>query len=238
MEDYGQFLERINSFEKQEMELPNEDFSVNPSLKKKVDDQNCFRPFFGDTVAFDLDSDTKKKVEGIVDVLYTQAGECFCERLRGDTFHITLHDLSNSPSLSEAAEEVFVNELRIIDAVKRANIGCEQLTMQSNNVFNMVGTSLCLGVKPKGESDYKKLMKLYSIIDEVKSLPYPFTPHITLAYYNCRAFSRESAECLTRAVNIFNKEPFEFTVSTDKLYYQKFTDMNTYVNIFPLIRMF
>lgn len=54
-----------------------------------------------------------------MDLLYQSAPECFCERLVSNTFHVTLHDLSNSPSLQDVAEELFENELRVIEKRER-----------------------------------------------------------------------------------------------------------------------
>jgi hypothetical protein len=75
---------------------------------------------------------------------------------------------------------------------------------------------------------------IYSYVDEIKSLPYPFTPHITLAYYSHDGFSAESKRKLENIVNILNKSKLTIEIDTDRLFYQKFTNMNTYANIFKL----
>ena len=77
-------------------------------------------------------------------------------------------------------------------------------------------------------------MQLYYLVDRVKTLPYPFTPHITLAYYNRNGFNENSVHQLEAVVNQLNKSSFEITLSTDKLVYQKFTSMNDYVSVFNL----
>lgn len=88
-----------------ELHLGNQYFKGNPSILQKVDSNNKFRDFYGDTVVFALDDITKKALNGYVESLYQSAPECFCERLTPDTFHMTLHDLSNSPSLQNIAED-------------------------------------------------------------------------------------------------------------------------------------
>ncbi|MDE7446573.1 MAG: hypothetical protein K2N15_12870 [Lachnospiraceae bacterium] len=50
-----------------------------------------------------------------MELLYQPAQDCFCERLVSDTFHVTLHDLSNTPILRDVAEELFENELKVIE---------------------------------------------------------------------------------------------------------------------------
>ena len=106
--------------------------------------------------------------------------------------------------------------------------------MRTKFIFNMVNTSLVLGLYPVNEEEYAKLMVLYDSIDKIKSLPYPFTPHITLAYYNRFGFSENSKRKLETVVNSLNKESFLIELNTDNLYYQKFTNMNNYINIFKI----
>ncbi len=236
MESYAQFTERINSFEKPVLNLGEGDFSTNSSVKDKFDSNNKFRRFYGDTTVFDLSPDIKDKLNLIVDTLYGKAGECFTERVKTSTFHITLHDLSNSCNLAEIGEEVFRNELKLLKFVHSQKISKCTVNFETNYIFNMVGTSLVLAVKPKTAEDYEKLMNLYGIVDCVKALPYLLTPHITLAYYNVDGFSKESAEKLCSAVNELNNERFDITVSSDNLYYEKFTDMNSYHRIFTLTK--
>lgn len=232
METYKEFLSRINSFEKKELNLGDSDFSVSSGLLKKVDTTNNFTNFYGDTVVFDTDKESKKKVSEIIDILYTETPQCFCEKLRENTIHMTLHDLSNSPALDDVSDECFFNELRLLDTLKKQPVEKQTITMKTNVVFNMVNTSMVLGLYPKDEKEYIKLMKLYNLVDEVKNLPYPLTPHITLAYYNRNGFNKTSAEKLEKVVTEMNKKSFEITLTTDRLFYQKFTDMNNYINIF------
>lgn len=227
METYSEFLNRINGFEKREMNLGGEYFKVNPSLSKKVNADNAFKNFYGDTVVFALDKTVKNKLALYADLLYLSAPECFCQRLNPDTFHVTLHDLSNSEFLNEIEEEMKSNAAAVSMSAVQKNT---KIKFGSNYIFNMAGTSLVLGLYPADEDNYKRLMRLYAIFDGVKKLNYPLTPHITLAYYNFNGFDARYARKLESAVNKLNGEArFEF--ETQGLYYQQFTSMNDYTNL-------
>ncbi len=229
MESYQEFLDRINSFEKREVFFGHDYFHGNPSIAQKVNHENKFQAFYGDTVVFNLDDKTKEKLAGIVEQLYAQVSECFCERLVSNTFHMTLHDLSNNPILHEIAAEVFENELKVVEIMKK--IKSQKIKMKTKYIFNMVGTSLVLGLYPASEEDYMKLMELYERFNEVKWLNYPLTPHITLAYYSLYGFHPESARKLETMVYELNDLEMEIELSTENLYYQKFITMNDYINI-------
>lgn len=231
MENYLEFMERISSFEKQELSLGSEAFVPNPAMCDKVKPDNSFRPFYGDTVVFDLDQNDKAKIAGMVQQLYDTVPECFCERLGDTTYHMTLHDLSNSNDLDAVSEMMSKNEKCIRSFLP---IESETIRMRSKAVFNMVGRSLVLGLYPINEAEYNKLMQLYLLIDKVQTLPYPLTPHITLGYYNINGFSYGSSQRLCDVVNQLNTTPIDITLSTDMLIYQHFYSMNDYRNILHL----
>ena len=233
METYGQFLDRISSFEKKETDFGNGYVGTNTSLTLKVDENNQFKDFYGDTVVFNLDHTTKEKVHQYVERVFECAPECFCERLVPHTYHVTLHDLSNSPELWHISDEVFRNEIKLIECLKAKKVQPQTIRMKTKVVFNMVHTSLVFGLYPADETEYQKLMELYEMINEVKQLNYPLTPHITMAYYNRYGFSAESARKLETVIKELNeKESFEIVLDTKYLYYQKFTSMNNYIDIF------
>ena len=98
----------------------------------------------------------------------------------------------------------------------------------------MVDTSLVLGLYPADEGEYCRLMNLYSLFDTIKKLSYPFTPHITLAYYNVDGFDLQAARSLEDAVNMLNKNEIEIELNVNHLYYQKFKSMNDYIDIINL----
>ena len=102
----------------------------------------------------------------------------------------------------------------------------------------MVNTSLVLGLYPADEAAYKKLMTLYEMFIEVKDLPYPLTPHITLAYYNVHGFNDVSARKLEELVYQLNCEELEremeIVLDVKELFYQHFDSMNHYINVLPV----
>lgn len=235
METYQEFSDRIDSFEKKETDYGNVYFKGNPSLAQKIDKDNKFRRFYGDTIVFALNDTMKETLAEYVDLLYRSAPECFCERLVPDTFHVTLHDLSNSPVLRDVAEELFENELRVIEEIREIQkYKKAKIKMKSKYIFNMVGTSLVLGLYPADEDDYCRLMELYSVFDNVKKLSYPLTPHITLAYYNINGFDVQAARKLETVIAGLNDNEIETELNVDRLYYQKFKSMNDYIDIINL----
>ena len=88
MESFEQFKNRIFSFEKKELSLEIEDFSLMPKLSEKVSEDGSFKSFYGDTTVFDLDIKTKKKINSFVEKLYDGNLPFLAERIKESTFHI------------------------------------------------------------------------------------------------------------------------------------------------------
>lgn len=229
MEKYQDFLRRIGEFELPDMDLGKNYFKGRPSLADKIDGDNRMRDFFGDTIVFELTDEEKRIVGSIIDKVYEEAPNCFAERLNNATLHMTLHDLSNSPRLSDVEEEMEKNKKSITDNAWR--LSHTTIRMKSKFVFNMVNTSLVLGLVPVNEEEFAKLMGLWGVIDEIKESPYPPTPHITLGYYNVHGFAHEDAKKLEKIVGRINRQdPIYVNLDTERLFYQRFTGMNHYEN--------
>jgi 2'-5' RNA ligase len=231
MERYGDFLGRVSAFEVAELDLGKSYFRGRASLCDKIDEENRLKAFFGDTVVFDLDEAVKNRISALADRLYSDAGDCLAERLSGATLHMTLHDLSNGTNLSEIRGKMAENE----EKIRRTSLPSRTIKMKSTFVFNMVNTSLVMGLVPANEDEHEKLMTLYGLVDEIKRAEYPLTPHITLGYYNVHGFENAAAKRLENIVGRLNRrEEIEIALDTKRLYYQKFTSMNSYENVISL----
>ncbi|MDO5297304.1 MAG: ligT like phosphoesterase [bacterium] len=234
METFESFLDRT-AYQQPRLLIAPGYFTPDERVKHKVKPDNSFRAFFGDTTVFDLDDDAKNQISALQNALYEQIPECFCAKLSPATLHMTLHDLSASSKLEEIAPEVFANEIKLLTIIRSQLLSAQTIRMKSNCIFNCVDTSLVLALRPENAGEWHKLQKLYEAIEQVKACPYPLTPHITLAYYNYNGFSAAAAEKLSSVIYELNQQDFAVTLNTKKLYYQKFTDMNAYFKIFPLL---
>lgn len=233
MEKYQEFLSRIGEFQLPDMDLGKSYFRGRASLKNKIDEDNRLRDFYGDTVVFELDEETKEAVGKIIDEIYATSQNCFAERLDTKTLHMTLHDLSNSQRFSDVEDAMKENLAKIKERLHQFP-RCK-IEMKSKCIFNMVNTSLVIGLVPIDEGEYDKLMRLWAAVDEVKRSPYPLTPHITLGYYNVHGFDEADAKKLEEIVGKLNrKEPMDITLDTRRLYYQRFTSMNRYESLLNL----
>ena len=100
--------------------------------------------------------------------------------------------------------------------------------MKATWLFNMVNTSIVLGLAPADEDSRNRLSDMYARLEDVVRLGYALTPHITMAYFRPGTYSAEQAERLSAALR---KVELEVELSMDNLTLQSFTDMNNYYSI-------
>ncbi len=204
------------------------DFTTNPNLTKKVDYFGKILPYEGNTIVFLLNDKVKDKLRGLQELLYAAAPEMLAEMLRPDTFHMTLHDLANGmpdqTGLKERMAEVEKQARPIITQWK--NDG--PLSMKATWLFNMVNTSIVLGLAPADEESRQRLSEMYTRLESVVSLGYALTPHITMAYFKPGTYGPEQAGRLSAAIK---KVELDVTLYMKNLVLQNFTDMNNYYTI-------
>ena len=111
MENLEQYRKRTRGFMMDSLSYMG-NLETNSNLSNKVYSYGAFCPFIGDTVIFELDKEVKQIVEQFQNVLYEQCGEMFAEKVVSDTFHVTLHDLSNGKPSEEVKQRMKKNSLK------------------------------------------------------------------------------------------------------------------------------
>lgn len=201
-------------------------FSTNPSLEKKVSKTGKLLPFYGNTTVFLLDREAKTALKQLQEELYLAAGELLAERLEPDTLHMTLHDLENGPVQDEVLTQRMTAARQKAKAYLKLWQGRPPLRMRATCLFNMVNTSVVLGLAPADGESRAALAEMYGLLETVVPLGYGLTPHITMAYYKPGVYSQRELRGLKNALHPVQ---LEFRLNPDALAYQEFTDMNHYL---------
>lgn len=213
-----------------ENSLPEEGcFETRPGLRAKVDESGSLLPFVGNTAVFLLDESTKQVLTPLQDRLYRHAGHLLADRLSPATFHMTLHDLANGTPGEDTARWMAQTEAaaRAILADLKAAYP-QPLHMRATWMFNMVNTSIVLGLEPADPESRAQLSALYVGLNRVVPLNYALTPHITLAYFKPGHYTQAELAPLREALT---KVELALTLRMEDLVLQGFTDMNHYFNI-------
>lgn len=195
-------------------------------LRQKADPEGNLLPFPGNTVVFLLDDKTKQMLSALQDTLYERCGDLLSARLSPDTFHMTLHDLANGAILSQR-EEMADHAKSILDDIRSRPSA--SIPMKATWSFNMVNTSIVLGLEPATDAAWEQLDALYLRFQQVRNLPYALTPHITLAYFRPGHYFADQTDRLRAALG-----PVELEVQLEigNLVLQNFDHMNAYETVF------
>lgn len=201
------------------------DFSTNPNLTKKVNPEGQFLPFFGNTVVFDLDSKAKEHLHSLQDELYRNSGWMLSRKLDPSTFHMTLHDLVNGPELTEELKAEMTEAEAKVNHLLTQWRYLPPLHMKTTWLFNMVNTSIVLGLVPADEESWHRLDEMYTALESVVHLGYALTPHITMAYFKPGIWSQYDMNYLRQALHSVE---LGLELRVEDLLYQVFQDMNHY----------
>ena len=102
------------------------------------------------------------------------------------------------------------------------------LRMKTTWLFNMVNTSIVLGLAPADDDSWRRLGEMYMTLESVVNLDYAMTPHITMAYFLPGTYGPDQVQRLSGALR--NVE-LEITLDMKNLVLQEFFDMNHYETV-------
>jgi len=174
--------------------------------------------------------------------LYEEFADVLCTPLPARTFHITLHDLSTTPpgerhTFARTAAQHQPGVKNILSDISQ--FCARKVCLRPTRILSLVGRSVVLLFEPATDSDCASLMDMYRRFDPIVPLPYPLTPHVTLAYYKPQFTHGGTDEQHTlphtlRALDaafarILRSHPLDTVeLSTNRLYYRCFTNMADY----------
>ena len=225
IENLAAFHIRVDAFQHDSLQAA---LTTKPLLVEKVAPNGTLRPFYGNTMIFDLPADVQLQIARMQLLLHHSCGFMLAEPLAPSTLHMTLHDLLNGvdeAALTEPVRQTGTQAKAILAELRQAAQPPIRLT--STLAFNMTNGSVALGFAPDTEADCAAIMGMHARFQDVVALNYPLTPHVTLAYYKPGVYDTAALAEALRAVNALEK--VRITVDVRRLHYYRFTDMNTYI---------
>lgn len=209
--------------------LPQGGFETAPGCAAKVAANGRLLPFYGDTTIFDLAEHDIAWLREIQSALYDACGDLLSDRLRPETFHITLHDLlsgTNWQTIEADVQRTLHHARQVVEGI-RASFPWG-VHMRAKCLFSMVNTSIVLVFEPVDEENCRPLMEMHARLQDVVPLSYPLTPHVTLAYYRPGTISPEQIARLQAVFDTADVKDHIMHLDINRLNACTFTDMNHY----------
>lgn len=213
--------------------LPWEDYlQVADGAGAKVAADGTLRPFYGNTVIFDLDETARENLKHLQDRLYQTCGHFLSEKLTQESFHVTLHDLLSGVEREEMlgkVNEIAEEAKQTVEDVKR--LLDNSIMMTPVKLVSMVNTSVVLLLEPVYPLHQFLLDTSYEKLQSVVKLGYGLTPHVTLGYYRPGAIVGEDLQTLANTLSELSGQlDFKIWLKYRNLKYCEFYDMNHYVD--------
>ena len=215
-------------------------FPTRAELTRKVCPDGTFAPFPGSTAVFRADRTCRRIIQLMQGILCRELEETgmLASRLPADSIHMTLHDLVSPGGPASGAGEAYRRSTAdsILSAVQtaegiRKDFSGRSISMVSDRIVSMVSESLVLLLRPQTESDAELLAEMYARFERIRPLPYPLTPHITLAYFRPGMLNGDALGAAVDAAQVHPGDAPVFAFATEALTAQSFLDMQTYMDI-------
>lgn len=217
-------------------------FHTAEGLARKVRPDGSYAPFSGTTVVFRLGK-RELRILQLMQQLLEQAlegADMLASPLPVSALHMTLHDLISPENCASDSENSVQYNREMHTSLKQAaeisariskDFAGRKIVMVADRIVNMVSKSLILMLRPGTEEDFTLLLDMYKRFDSVAALPYPLTPHITLAYYKPGILDGEVLNKAVKCAQIHPENAPVFTFYPEALTAQAFRDMCNYLDI-------
>ncbi|MCK5073106.1 MAG: hypothetical protein KAQ98_06735 [Bacteriovoracaceae bacterium] len=207
-------------------------WEVPRQLKQKVGQDRQFRDFFGDTVISPIEKDEISVLENIRDKF--RGLDIFAEEIISKTFHITIHDLSSGKRNVKLEEKVKSNEEKCREIIDELKNYFEKkpdeaiVKLRSTRIYPVSNIALLVGFNPVTDRDYKIMLNLYQLFENVQFLRYAPRFHVTLNYFQSRSLKHMEIEDFEKVLLATRDFSMELTLDLKRIEYQHFLNMNHY----------
>lgn len=217
-------------------------FHTAEGLARKVNPTGDYVPFPGTTAVFRPDKTCLGVIRLMQQVLSQRLSGTgmLASPLPASTIHLTLHDLVcpekcvSDPGDEAGYQAELTESLRraagIVEKIHRDYAG-RRISMAADRIVQMVSKSLVLLLKPLTEADCQLLLEMYDRFEEIVRLPYPLTPHITLAYFKPGTLDGGILQDALDFAQIRPGQAPVFEFHPEGLTAQLFRDMQSYLDV-------
>ncbi len=208
---------------------PEARWTVPASLQSKVAEDGEHLPYSGDTIVLPLDETGIDLCRGLQHHCRQHMGTNLASPLDASTFHVTLHDLhhGSSPQPLETSAKACRDRFAALAEALPDELAV--VTLVPTVVHPCVNVSLVLGLVPATDRDFRTLMNVYNLFEDVVLIPHWPRLHVTLDYFRPVA---PEPQVVYRGLPAPGFK--SLTLDMRSLAYQEFSDMNHYRTVFTL----
>jgi len=236
--DYERFVQRLSlQFEQERKRLPIP-WSISEGLADKVTADGRMNDFFGATTVIRLNETDLERCAELQGRLF-EAHPGALVPIEPDTFHLTIHALSNGYNVSKETERIRESIERhepLVEKTFREVCGLyagRTIAMRSFGIGTSGKDVVSIKFYPVSANDCTLLNDLFERLERVYPLGKPFVPHVSLGYFRLREYGAGETASLYATLERLNAEgPFDIRLSVDDFVYQHHYSMNDFRDVF------
>lgn len=213
-------------------------WEIRNGVVKKVDNLGQYKEFEGDTIVWPCDEKTIHNCFHLQKKIYSACSDLLAEPLPPDSFHVTIHDLNNVFSCDE--DEKMLSEKMEISFRKcqdifltlgeylkntpdQSFVKLESIGLSTSNMVSFVMKFI-----PATKKDYKILMNLYNLFENIVYLDYFLRPHISFGYFLPENVGKYGMKEISKLMEYSKEHKIELIMNLNDIVYQRFSSMSAY----------
>lgn len=230
--DYQTFVKTLVANYESDMNSKPKNWRVSESLGKKVTPDGQLKHFYGATTVIGLNEQDIETCGLIQERLISEVPHMLIP-LNKDTFHVTVHALSNEYTVPEGEIQTEINRLEDkvaeeFTAIEQA-YGGQVIRLRSLGPSTNGNDVVSIKFLPSTEKDFEVLYDLFTRFERIYPLERPYIPHVSLGYFKLETYNPSDVDKLYQSLeDLAALSDFEVTMDVNKLVYQIHHDMNDF----------
>ncbi len=234
------FISQLERQWKEQMSNKPQQWKVSEGLAAKIKEDGTMNDFYGYTTVIPLSESDRLRCE--------QAQQMLLERLPHrlvallpETFHLTIHALSNERNTTGGADTVRQRMSRDEAGIEQTFREIAERYAGRNIAMRALGVStntrdvVSIKYVPEAAEDYALLIDLYERIRELSPERSTYIPHVSLCYFRLDGLQPPEIDLLYQTMEEINRSiKLDIVLEVDRFVYQMHRHMNDFPAIFAV----
>lgn len=237
---YMHFVSQLERQWQEQMNNRPQQWRVSEGLAAKIKEDGTMSDFYGYTTVIPLSASDRQRCEQAQQLLLERLPDRFVALLP-ETFHLTIHALSNERNTSGGVELVRQRMNRDQPQIEQTfreiaeRYAGRHIAMRALGVSTNTRDVVSIKYAPEAADDYALLIDLYERIRELSPERSMYSPHVSLCYFRLDGLQSSEIDLLYETMAEINRSiKLDIVLEVDQLVYQMHRHMNDFPAIFAV----
>ncbi|MEW4371654.1 2'-5' RNA ligase family protein [Paenibacillus kandeliae] len=235
--DYTQFVKEKEREWQEQMNSKPAQWTVSDGLSSKIKEDGTMNDFYGYTTVIPLREADQMRCQQAQQLLLDRLPHRLVQLLP-ETFHLTIHALSNERNtaggVGKVQEQMSQHESQVKQVFREVaeRYAGRHINMRALGVSTNTRDVVSIKYVPEDSDDYALLMELHERIRELSPERGTYMPHVSLCYFRLDGLQPSDIDVLYQTMDEINRSiKLDIVLDVNRFVYQ----MHRHMNDFPAL---